>query len=107
MQTQTQERRGESDWLAAGGEYGFSVMSIGVDYLPSTNFGDQRAAGVDLDLTKKRTTAAPLHPMVRRLFAVQITAPNTSLELSVVEEVDGANTRIPIQAGVQGRFFVA
>ncbi|QDV87608.1 hypothetical protein TBK1r_66390 [Stieleria magnilauensis] len=30
----------------------------------ATNGWDQRAAGVDLDLTKKRTTAAPLHPLV-------------------------------------------
>ncbi|EMB15178.1 hypothetical protein RE6C_04091 [Rhodopirellula europaea 6C] len=33
---------------------------------PSANVGDQRAAGVDIDLTRNRTTAAPLHPMVRR-----------------------------------------
>ena len=33
----------------------------------STNDRDQRAAGVDFDLTRNRTTAAPLHPMVRRV----------------------------------------
>ncbi|EGF27280.1 hypothetical protein RBWH47_02598 [Rhodopirellula baltica WH47] len=30
----------------------------------SDNVRDQRAAGVDIDLTKERITAAPLHPMV-------------------------------------------
>ncbi|WP_236615672.1 hypothetical protein, partial [Rhodopirellula europaea] len=36
------------------------------------NVRDQRAAGIDLDLTKNRTTAAPLHPMV---------LPNLSIKL--------------------------
>ncbi|TWU17164.1 hypothetical protein Pla52o_55030 [Novipirellula galeiformis] len=30
----------------------------------SANGEDQRVAGIDIDLTKKRTTATPLHPMV-------------------------------------------
>ena len=37
--------------------------------LIADNVRDQRAAGVDIDLTKNRTTAAPLHPMVTRHLA--------------------------------------
>lgn len=47
--------------------------------LQSANGGDQRVAGVDIDLTKKRTTATPLHPMVRRV--------STSWLCSVVRRV--------------------
>jgi hypothetical protein len=36
------------------------------DFSP-TNDRDQRAAEVDIDFTINRTTAAPLHPMVRAL----------------------------------------
>ena len=35
------------------------------------NVGDQRAAGVGNDLTKNRSTAAPLHPIVLHLLIDQ------------------------------------
>jgi hypothetical protein len=40
------------------------TMSISFRIFHQQNDRDQRAAEVDIDLTKNRTTAAPLHPMV-------------------------------------------
>jgi hypothetical protein len=36
------------------------------------NAWDQRAAGVDIDLTENRSTAAPLHPFVRRFICIEL-----------------------------------
>lgn len=49
---------------------GFIISGVALS-LPD-NDGDQRAATVDIDLTRNQATAAPLHPMVRPNFGVGV-----------------------------------
>ena len=48
------------------GQEELQVVMVGVCRLAGERPGST-GGGSDIDLTKKRTTAAPLHPMVRRI----------------------------------------
>lgn len=52
-----------------------------------TNDGDQRAAAVDIDLTRNRSTAAPLHPMVRPHCGNQLVCSNRHFIVKVAAHV--------------------
>ena len=49
-----------------------SAKERGSHELFQNNDRDQRAAGVDIDLTRNQTTAAPLHPMGTPVMAYDL-----------------------------------